>query len=291
MDTIDRTTIANDEELNVLISRFKSTTLFAMAFEFSNEDLFIRFLSAVGVNIDEFQEKYYYFNKSRNIHISQSENGYVWVSTMGLVAKAKYTKNNFVNACSGQKIVLQHLVEDAIALCDDESTYDVDSYNNELMESLSQALYSNISFYMELFSKAYLSIRGIKPPHTHKLEPLLASVKQVMRKRGHNNTIFHAVVIPILERTVNYLKTIPGEFNEAYIKYDDNSFDQTVIIFNADSLKDILDFIKVSDDIILELYYGSDLYLRAGLYQRLLQMCKTDEERDRIIKTYGFLKR
>lgn len=182
-------------------------------------------------------------------------------------------------------------MEDAIALCDDESTYDVDSYNNELMESLSQALYSNISFYMELFSKAYLSISGIKPPHTHKLEPLLASVKKVMRKRGHNNTIFHAVVIPILERTVNYLKTIPGEFNEAYIKYDDNSFDQTVIIFNADSLKDILDFIKVSDDIILELYYGSDFHLKAGLYQRLLKMCKTDEERDRIIKTYGFLKR
>lgn len=241
--------------------------------------------------IEEFQKKHYIFDKERNIHISQSKNGCVWISNMGLIAAPRYVKNNFIKACSGQRIVLKHLLEDALALCGDESTYDIDSYNNELIEPLSHALYSGFAFYVELFLKAYLSLGKVEPPHTHKLESLLLSVKQTMSKQGHNNTLFHALVIPRLELTVNHIKNIPGQFNEAYIKYDDNPTDQTVIVFDETLLKDMLDFITVSYDIIVDLFFKSDLYLAPGLFQRLLQRCATDEDRKRIVENYSFLNR
>lgn len=289
MSILGKTTITNDDELDLLISRFTSGPSFGTAFEFSDDALFVRFLAAANISTEEFSQKYYIFDKERNIHISQSENGYVWISNMGLIAAPRLAKNNFVKACSGQKIVLEHLLKDALVLCGDESTYDIDSYNNGHIESLSHALYSGFAFYMELFSKAYLSICQVDPPHTHKLEPLLQSVKQTMCRRDQSNTLFHALVIPMLERTVNHIKTIPGKFSEAYIKYDDNLTDQTVIIFDVDLLKDMLDFITVSYDTIMDLFYGPDLYFETGLYQRLLQKCETDEDRNRIAKNYSFL--
>lgn len=291
MGIIGKIEITNDCELDALISRFTSGASLGAAFEFSDDNLFSRFLAAVNISIEEFQKKYYIFDKERNIHISQSENGCVWISNMGLIAAPRYAKNNFVKACSGQRIVLNHLLEDALTLCGDESTYDIDSYNNELIEPLSHALYSGFAFYVELFLKAYLSLGKVESPHTHKLESLLLSVKQTMGKQGHNNTLFHALVIPKLEFTVNHIKNIPGQFNEAYIKYDENPTDQTVIVFDETLLKDMLDFITVSYDIIVDLFFESDLYVTPGLFQRLLQRCTTEEARKRIAENYSFLNR
>lgn len=283
--------VSNTKELQDLINRFNNGPAFAMAFEFDTEELWEQFLAVVGLTTKTFNEKYYYFDDVKGIHISESEKGYVWISTMGLIAKSRSTGNRYLNACSWQKIVLIHLLDDAILLAENENTYDVDGYNYSMIEELTPALFHNTLFYFETLAKAYLSINGQAFPKNHKLSELLKLVKQTMFAKQHNNTLFHAHVVPLFEGVVNHISSIPGKFKEQYVKYDDNPMDSTVVEFSSKHLKEIRDLVEVSHDMVSEMYCDTEncFYLHTNLYQRLMNNCKNDEDRKRVETVYSFL--
>ena len=90
-----------------------------------------------------------------------------------------------------------------------------------------------------------------------------------------------------------YIKDILkiGKFKEEYVKYDDNEHDTTLMIFRSDYFSQIRDFVSLSEDIIMGIYYDPEgkMYLKQGLYERLLEKCKTAKAKEAVEKTYGFL--
>lgn len=283
--------ISNSQELNHLIQFFFTGPQFAMEFEFTSEDLWKTFLNRIGIDFENFNKSYSYFNSEKSIHISESGEGCVWISTMGLVAKSKMTENKYVNACSYQKRILIHLLDDAILLSEDPNTYDIDSANYAIVEELTPSLFHNTIFYFETLAKAYLSINHQSVPKTHKLKQLFDLVKNTMFKKHQNNTLFHAYTIPTFEGVVKHISSIPGPFAEQYVKYDDNPQDITLIEFHPQHLREIRDIVEVTYDIILDMFYEKEncLYLGENLYQRLLNKCSNDNQREHIKKVYGFL--
>ena len=291
MKELELIRINNEADLEYLIQRFQNGPVFAEAFVFATNDLYTYFLDAINADKDLYEEAGYYFDTEKNIHISRSEEDYVWISTMGLVAKERVTKNKFLNACIGQKSVLLHLLDDAISICRDVRSYYVESYLYGQVETLTPVIVHNIFFYLELLAKTYLSLNGQTIPHTHKLSTLLDIVKATMKEKNHSDTIFHAVVIPMLENAVNHISTIPGRFLEEYVKYDDNPEDTTIVLFNEIVLKELYDAVEMSENIIVDMYYESDpsIYFKNGLFQRLYQKCETDEAKNRLKERFGFL--
>ena len=283
--------IKDDSDLEYLLHRYLNGPSFAMAFVFDSDDLYTRFFDGIGVSVEEFQEKYYYFDQEKNVHISESEFGFLWISTMGLVATSRATKNKFVNAFLCQEPILLHLLDEAIEICNDERIYDIDSHPYQMVEERTMALFHNLIFFSEIMLKAYISLQGESVPHTHKLETLLKRTKEVMFKKGHNDTLFHGYIIPMIEGEVLHISSIPGKFKEEYVKYDDNEHDTTLMIFRSDYFVQIRDFVRMSEDIIMGLYYNPDerMYLEQGLYERLLEKCETEKAKKAIETVYKFL--
>ena len=283
--------IKDDSDLEYLLHRYLNGPSFAMAFVFDSDELYTRFFDGIGVSVEEFQEKYYYFDQEKNVHISESEFGFVWISTMGLVATSRATKNKFVNAFLCQEPILLHLLDEAIEICNDERIYDIDSHPYQMVDERTLALFHNLIFFSEIMLKAYISLQGEIVPHTHKLETLLKRTKEIMYKKGHNDTLFHAYIIPMIEGEVLHISSIPGEFKEQYVKYDDNEHDATLMIFRSDYFVQIRDFVRMSEDIIMGLYYNPDerTYLEQGLYERLLEKCETKKAKKAIETVYKFL--
>lgn len=284
-------TIKDDEDLKFLTHRFLNGPAFALGFVFENDDLYTRFFESVGISVDEFQSKYYYFDKGKNIHISESEYGFVWISTMGLVATSRVTTNNFVNAFLSQVPIIINLLEESIKICDNEDVYDIESYAYEQVEKLTLSIFHNLVFFSEILLKSYISLQGEKVPRTHKLQTLLECTKLTVYKNNHDNTLFHAYIFPIIEDEVLHISSIPGGFKEQYVKYDDNAHDTTVIAFSSELFAQIRDFVIISEDIIYGMYYepGQSMYLKQGTYEGLLKECKTKKAKAAVERVYGFL--
>lgn len=288
---IKKMNISTEKDLQLLINRLKNGSPLMIAVEFESDELWDEFASAIGFNIEEFERCYYYFDKNNSIHISESSDGYVWISTMGLVARSKISDNKYVNAFCSQKAVTLCLLDNAISLANDEQACDINGAPFGLLEELTIPLYTNIIFYYETLVKMYLSINGQAVPRTHSLEELLACVRKTMFSLHQNNTIFHAYVIPPLETLVKYIGSIPGPFKEQNVKYDDNPNDFTVIDYNVDQLKEHHETVKITFEILWALYsFPNDcIYLRQNLYQRVLKKCVTSEEKERFAKKFEFL--
>lgn len=287
----DAIAIKNDIELKNLIQRFKNGPQFAEAFVFENDDLYNNFFEEVGLSVEEFKEKYYYYNQEANVHISESESGFVWISTMGLVATSRVTQNKYVNAFLYQVPVLMHLLDEALSICNDEQVYDIDSYHYEKVEEYTPVLFNSLLFFSETLLKSYISLQGERVPYTHKIETLLKRSKEIMFREKHNDTLFHARVIPMMEEIVLHISSIPSPFKEQFVKYDDNPYDSTLMVFRADYFQQIIDFVNISFDIILDMYYSPDdkMYWKQGLYGRLLEKCETTKEKDAVKQIYQFL--
>ncbi len=135
--------ISKQDDLDFLIKRIDSGSLFAEAFKFE-ETFFLILLEYLKIDYEDFKKHYFHYDKGRNLHISESEFKYVWISTYGLVAKGKATDNNLVNACVNQYTVLSLLFEKAIEVSESENVYDVDGYNFGYLRELSPALFHNI---------------------------------------------------------------------------------------------------------------------------------------------------
>jgi len=284
--------ITNQEDLDHLISRIVNGPLFAEAFKFQKEALFLNLLEYLKIDFEDFTKKYFYFDKSRNLHISESEFKYVWISTYGLVAKGKATDNNIVNACLNQYTVLSLLVDKAIEVILSEDIYDVDGCNFDYLSRLSPALFNNILFYMEVFGKAYLTLSGVEVPHTHELSRIYSLVIKTMRDKRHNNSFLHVLINDAFQNIIEYVSSIPGDFKEQFVKYDDNSEDSTLIIFDPEKFVKIKNAIDVSNDFIYSYYYEGDgaFELKSGIFERFINKAKTKKERQNIIDKYGHLK-
>ena len=284
--------ITSQEDLDHLISRIVNGPLFAEAFKFQKEALFLNLLEYLKIDFEDFTKKYFYFDKSRNLHISESEFKYVWISTYGLVAKGKATDNNIVNACLNQYTVLSLLVDKAIEVILSEDIYDVDGCNFDYLSRLSPALFNNILFYMEVFGKAYLTLSGVEVPHTHELSRIYSLVIKTMRDKRHNNSFLHVLINDAFQDIIEYVSSIPGDFKEQFVKYDDNSEDSTLIIFDPEKFVKIKNAIDVSNDFIYSYYYEGDgaFELKSGIFERFINKAKTKKERQNIIDKYGHLK-
>lgn len=287
----DAIVIRNEIDLKYLIDRYRNGPVFAKAFVFEDQNLYMSFFRETGISKELFESKHYYFDKEKNVHISESQFGFVWISTIGLVATSRVTKNNYVNAFLAQLPILIHLIDEGIEVCNDERVYDVDSNAYERVEQLTLSLFHNLIFFSETLLKAYISLQGERVPHTHKLQTLLEAAKEIMFRKNHDNTLFHAYIIPFIEEEVLHISSISGGFKEEYVKYDDNPYDTTVMVFQSDYFTRIRDFLVLSEDIITGIYYDSKepMYLEQGVYERLLEKCETNEARAAIESAYNFL--
>lgn len=284
--------INNKNDLKYLIERIENGPHFAEAFKFDNNKIFIELLNYFDIDYKEFKKGYFYFDENRDLHISESEFDYTWISTYGLVAKGKSTKNKSVNSCNNQYTVVSLLFEKAKEICENDGFYDVDGYKFGYLSELTPALFHNVLFYIEVFSKAYLSLSGVNVPHIHELAKLFAKVNKTIYRKGHNDTIFQAYIIAEFEKVIEYIESIPGGFKEHFVKYDDNSEDNTIIRFNIDSLNEIQKTIDMSNDFISSYYYEDDvIYLKSGLLDRLINEAKTENEKRQIINKYGYMRR
>ena len=221
------------------------------------------------------------------IYIYQKANSNIY----GLVAKGKTTDNKFVNACANQYTVVSLLFDKSIEVSESENVYDVDGYNFGYLNELSPALFHNALFYIEVFGKAYLSLSGAKVPHIHELSKVYSLVTKTMYEKNQNDTLFQALIVDEFKKTVEYISSIPGGFKEQFVKYDDNPEDGTVIIFNSELLKGIRNTFDISNDFIISYYYEGDdaMNLKPGLFKRLIDKAKTEDEKQRIIDMYGHL--
>ena len=81
--------VSNQTHLEELITRISEQEQFAYQFKFSDRGFFIALLESLKINYNDFTAKYYHYDASRKLHIGESEFGYVWISTLGLIAKNK----------------------------------------------------------------------------------------------------------------------------------------------------------------------------------------------------------
>jgi hypothetical protein len=283
--------ISTQADLDNLIDRIEKGSLIAKEFKFVKRRYLIDLLKSLGVGYEEFTKTYYYFDNIKHLHISESEFGYVWISTHGLIAKDKSTDNKAVNACVTQYTVISLLMDKAIETSLSKKVYDVDSHDFGYLSELSPALFHNLLFYIEVFCKAYLSLSGIGSPNTHKLSIVYSRLIDTMFTKKHNDTLFQVLIADKFAKIVEHVTKIPGNFKEQFVKYDDNPEDTTVTIFQPESLKEINMMLELCHDFILDYYYIGDKthYLHSGLFQRVLDKAETDEQKKRIIDMYSHI--
>lgn len=100
-EELEKIKITSKEYIDLLISKIKSEDQFA--FDFEDDELFDYFLDNLEIDKNMYKEKWWYYDSSKKLHVADSENNYTWISTMGLVASHKITKNKYVNSFYCQK--------------------------------------------------------------------------------------------------------------------------------------------------------------------------------------------
>ncbi|MDQ1150515.1 hypothetical protein [Sphingobacterium zeae] len=290
-NTNEHKIISTKEDLDYLICRIASKDPFAHTFKFDVRALFVQLIKSLGINYEDFVQHYFYYDENRNLHISESERGFVWISTYGLVAKEKTTDNSMVNACAVQYYILSLLINKAIEVIEKKSVYDVDSYDFGQLTELTPALFQNIIFYIEVFCKAYINLNGKVPKFDHKLANVYSDLKRIMYEKRHNNTHFQARIVDYLAKIIVYVNSIPGDFKEQFVKYDHNKEDHTIISFSLVNLKEMKYVFSLCEDFIMDFYYekGKSHYLVSGLFESLIDMCKNKEQEDAIKNSYKHL--
>ncbi|MDN3588040.1 hypothetical protein QWY86_15260 [Pedobacter aquatilis] len=248
-------------------------------------------IEALNISYEDFESRYYHYDPVRKLHISESEFGYVWISTHGLVARKKPTTNRAVNSCLVQYTVISLLLNKAIEVVKDEKVYDIDSRRFEELSDLSPAIFHNLTFYVEVFCKAYLSLIGIQAPKSHKLQVIYQTTVDSMISNNHDDSLFQILVLDPLYKLVDHIGKIPGGFKEQFIKYDDNPLDDTVILFELAGLTEMTWLLELSVDFITDFFHiGTDThYLKSNIYQRMIDRADTEEKKKRIQVLYPHL--
>jgi hypothetical protein len=283
--------ISKQSDLEELLIQINDKPIFAYLFKFSDRDYFVSLLGHFKIDYDDFTTKYYHYDAHRKLHVAENEFGYIWISTSGLIARKKATSNRAVNSCLSQHAVISLLIKNAIEIVKDERVYDIQSYKNGLLYDLSPAIFHNLTFYVEVFYKAYLSLAIGSVPHGHKLSTLYQKTVEATTGNGHNDSLLQVMILDPLYRLVEHLGNIPNGFKEQFIKYDDNPMDDTVILFELEGLNEMASVLELSVDFITGYFYeGKEThYLTPDLYQRLLNKAETEEQKERIRRMYSHL--
>lgn len=190
INNIDFVIIDDDNKLIDLISLIKSGKLFAYHFKFNHDSLITKLFKELNINEIEFLKNSFYFNHKTNIHISIDYDGDYWISTYGLISNKKITTNKSVNACKSQYYVTKIIFEYLIEKLQKENIYNINSHGYEVFKIMSPAIFHNLTFYIEVFCKAYLSISGNIYPKNHNLSELYKITQKVMIEKKHNDSLF-----------------------------------------------------------------------------------------------------
>jgi hypothetical protein len=283
--------VSNSDHLKELLDHIVSLIPFAAKFKFSDRELFVTLLESLEINYTNFTKKYYHYDPLKKLHISESEHSYVWISTAGLVAKGKTTTNRTVDSCLSQYLVLSLLFKKAIELAKDERVYNVDSNCSQQLTELSPAIYHNMTFYIEVFCKAYLSLTDTKFPFTHSLPLLYKKTVEVMVNKKHDDSLFQILVLDRIYNFVEHIDTMPIGFKEQNIKYNDNLSDDSVILFDYNVLMEMTSILELSIDFISEYFYRGDKthYLETNVFERMLNKADTEDKKKRIQEMYPHL--
>lgn len=294
MSKKDPITIKTQMDFDNLIREIKCNHKFAgdFIFEYVNFD---DFFSELEISYDEFIEKRYYFNKERNLHISWSrydaKKCCLWISTYGLISSDSgevLFDNKFANPLYSQRVVVKLILDEAKRLINNNDTYDTTGFFYGKLCEVGHALYHNILFFFELVGKCYLYYAKKDVPKIHKLSKILDTVKLTIFEKHHNDSLFHLGVLYELQKIVEHLKSLPNEYREEFVKYNDNNFDTTILIFNLDSMKLIEGIIDLSCDCVF-MFGVENSCLEQGMYNKLIKKAKNDKERKEREKFYKFL--
>ncbi len=283
--------IIDQSDLDYLLSQLEKKELLAFQFKFYDRNLFVSLLKSLKISYKTFSKKYYYYNQEKNLHIGESQSGYIWISTFGLIAMHKTTINSAVNSCINQYTVIKLLLEKAINISKSKSVHDIDSYDFNYLSDLSPSLFHNSLFYIEVFCKAYLSLNNITPPHTHRLSIIYKKTVDTMFAKGQNDSFFQVQILEPFYKYIDHINDLPSNFREHFVKYDDNPQDTTVIIFHPEYLSETLKSFDLSNDFMIDFFYlgVESHYLKNGLYGRLLAKAENEVEKEKISKTFNYL--
>ena len=94
--------INTQRDLEELVVRINNGPPIMGAFNFPKEELWIEFLAKCQISEDVFNQTYSFYDPGRKLHISESYDGYIWISTLGIVPSKKHTKNKTINAFCSQ---------------------------------------------------------------------------------------------------------------------------------------------------------------------------------------------
>jgi len=283
--------IGTETETNKLISSIQRGEKFSDSFMFSEDSFFNNLLNALDIDQSSLEKQNYIFNEETSLYISIYENGSVLISTIGLVSTPRRSDNNQVDAFDAQALTLSLLVQEAKLLCSNSTIYDVNSNTYDQFCIMSIALYHNTIFFFELFGKAYLSLSGVPIKQTHDINLVLAAVHKTMTVQHHNNTLFHALIIPVFEQYASHINALPPGFKEQYIKYDANKMDNTILRFSIIGLAHMEETVKRCIDFITGYYYERDncYLLKKDYFSIILAAAKTPEEQRQVAEKYAFL--
>ncbi|MBQ7105198.1 MAG: hypothetical protein IJN90_05010 [Bacilli bacterium] len=283
------TKIKNKNMLNQLINDIKNKKQICEKFTFESYNYKNILLKELKIDVKKFNEKYYYFNMRKNLHISESENNYFLISTIGIVMYNEKFKNKtekIVFAFESQAHVLEIILEKIKTLIKKNDIYDIDSYNYNYLMQLTTGLSNNLVLFLELLAKAYITLNNKEYPKRHDLVELLSIVQQTMFSNKQNDTTFHAIVYKKFEEIVKAMNAESDDFIEPYIKYNESS----QLGYILKDINELKNFIEISIDTIMILFYGDDdLYFKQGLFQRLMNRAKTNSEKEKIRFSYKFL--
>ncbi len=281
--------IENEETLYKLINDIKNKQQFCDKFDFADYEFKYIMLKELKINCETFDKKYYYHNKKKKLHISESEWGSFLISTYGMVIyneKFNTDVEKIIFAFESQGEVLEILLDKVGQLLKKKDIYDIDSYNYNYLMKLSTGLTNNIVLFLELFAKAYISVNNEKYPKVHDLRKLLYKMRDVIYKKEHNDTYFNAEIVHQFSEIIKIVNSSDEKFIEQYIKYNESIQPS----FSGYDLHDLRNFVSLCIDSISCLFYScEDLYFRKGLYKRLLNKVTTDEEKQKIRDYYSFL--
>ena len=280
--------VSDQGAVEEVVNSISGAKPFANQFKFSSRELFVALLETLQISSEDFSTRYFHYDAAHKLHIAESQFGYVWISTFGLIAKNKATTNSAVNSCLNQYLVISLLFKNAMEVVQDERVYDIDSYSSGQLSKLSPAIFHNLTFYIEVFCKAYLSLTGIEAPHSHKLSLIYQKTVEAMVGNNHDDSLFQILVLEPLYKFVDHVGKLPGGFKEHFIKYDSNPQDDTVILFDLAALDEMLMLLELSVDFITDYFYtGAEThYLESNVYQRMMDKAESEEKKKRIQNLY-----
>lgn len=285
---MERLKINNSKQLNKLIDNILTHKHFSSYVIFKRRDYFNTLLEKIGIDISDFNKKNYFYDGQ--LHIARSMWDYYLISTNGLaIFKENYDsyKDKLFSSLTSQFQLLKLITEkiDFDKSCED--AFIIDSYIHEELMNFSITFFHNYLFYLELLCKLYISFYE-NIDMNHKLDLLVNKAKSIMFQNHQNDSLFHYYIIKQVEDMVEYIKTLPSDFKEQFVKYNDNIKDETCI--RIDDLHDFYNNINISYEIMDSFYRDNNCYyMKPGLYQKKLDMAKNKEEQKILQSQYDFL--